>query len=109
MSQEFENCAIDEEVVDQDKEYPFINCIVDHEIIQLKNYCITKGLVPLEKLFDINGVAKSPGLKPSDEDVEDGNIGKEQEPKLVKISKKFPVVVKKKYVDLLKKNLDVLA
>ena len=50
MSQEFENCVIDkEEVVDQDKANPFINSIVDHEIIQLKNNCIPKGLVPLEK------------------------------------------------------------
>ena len=37
MSQVFENCAIDEEdVIDHDKDDPFINSIVDHEIIQLK-------------------------------------------------------------------------
>ena len=82
MSQEFENCVIDEEeVANLAKEDPLINSIVDHEIIQLKNNCITKGLVPLEKLFDINDMAKSPRVKPSDEDVEDGNIGIEQEPK----------------------------
>ena len=110
MSQEFENCAIDEEeVVDQAKEGPFINSIVDHEIMQLKNNCIPKGLVPLEKLFDNNDVAKSPGVKPSHKDVEDVNIGTEQEPKQVKISKKLPVEVKRKYVDLLKKYSDVFA
>ena len=102
MSQEFENCAIDEEVVDQDKEYPFINCIVDHEIIQLKDNCIPKGLVPLEKLFDSKDVAKSPRVKPSHKDVEDVNIGSKQEPRLVKIFEKLPSKVKKKYIDLLK-------
>ena len=34
MSQEFENCDVDEEkVVDHDNEDPFINNIVDHDII----------------------------------------------------------------------------
>ena len=43
MSQEFENCVInEEEVVDHTKEYPFLNSIVDHEIIQLKNNCILR-------------------------------------------------------------------
>ena len=52
MSQEFKNCTIDEEeVVDQNKEDPLINNIVDHEIIQLKNNCIPKGLVPLRKVI----------------------------------------------------------
>lgn len=90
LSQEFENCTIDEEeVVDPNKEDPLINNIVDHEIIQLKNNCIPKGLVPLEKLFENNNVAKNPGVKPSHEDVKDINFGTEQEPKLVMISSKL--------------------
>jgi hypothetical protein len=110
MSQEFENCVIDEEeVADESKEDPFINNIVYHEIIQLKNNCTPKGLVPLQKLFYSNDVAKSPGVKPSHEEVEDVNIGTNQEPKLVKISKKLPAKVKKKYVDLLKQYSDVFA
>lgn len=80
---------------------------IDHEITQLKNNCIPKGLVPLEKLFDSNDVAKSLGVKPSHEDVEDVNIGTKQEPKLVKICKKLSVEVKKKYVELLKQYSNI--
>ena len=50
-----------------------------------------------------------PGVKSSHEDVEDVNIGVEQEPKLVKISKKLSAEVKEKYVNLLKKYSDVFA
>ena len=39
---------------------------------------IPKGLVPLEELFDNNGVAKSPRVKPNNEEVEDVNIGTKQ-------------------------------
>ena len=50
MSEEFERCIIDEEeVINHKNENPLINNIVDHEIIQLKNNCLPKGLVPLEK------------------------------------------------------------
>jgi hypothetical protein len=35
----------------------FLNKIVDHHIVQLPNNHIPKGLVPLERLFDINDVA----------------------------------------------------
>ena len=43
--------------------------------MQLKGNFIPMGLVPLEKLFDPNDVAKEPQLFPSWEDVEDVNIG----------------------------------
>ena len=110
LSQEFENCTIDEvEVVDKNKEDPLINNIVDHEIIQLKNNYIPKGLVPLEKLFDNNDVAKNPGVKPSHEDVEDINVGTKQEPRLVKISKRLSVEAKEKYLKVLKQYQDVFA
>ena len=35
----------------------FLNKIVDHHIVQLHSNHIPKGLVPLERLFDINDVA----------------------------------------------------
>ena len=110
MSQEFKNCTIDEEeVVDQNKEDPLINNIVDHEIIQLKNNCIPKGLVPLEKLFDNNYVANNPRVKPNYEDVEDINVGTEQETRLVKISSKLFAEEKEKYINLLKQYSNVFA
>ena len=40
----------------------FLNKIADHKIVQLPSKHIPKGLVPLERLFDINDVAvKSKG------------------------------------------------
>jgi hypothetical protein len=39
--------------------------------VQLKNNIIPKGLVPLEKLFDENDVARNPKITVNDEDVED--------------------------------------
>jgi hypothetical protein len=51
----------------------------------LKNNIIPKGLVPLEKLFDEN--AKNLKITASEEDVEECNIGTEENPKMVKLSK----------------------
>ena len=86
-----------------------INNIADHEIIQLKNSCIPKGLVPLEKLFENNDVAKNLGVNPSHEDVEDINVGTKQEPRLVKIYTKLSAEAKYKYLNLLKQYSYVFA
>jgi hypothetical protein len=82
MSDEFANTNIDEECCcDEDEsadacsnDDPFQNQIVGRDIIQLKNNIIPKGLVPLEKLFDENDVAKNPKITASEEDVEDCNV-----------------------------------
>ena len=47
------------------------------DIIQLKSNFIPRGLIPLEKLFDQNDVAKYPKVKPADNAIEDKNIGTE--------------------------------
>ena len=60
-------------------------------------------------MFDNNGVAKIPGVKPNNEDVEDVSIGIEQDPKIVKISRKLPQEAKERYIQLLKKYFDVFA
>ena len=60
------------------------------DIIQLKNNFIPRGLIPLEKLFDQNDVAKNPKVKPVENVVEDRNIGTKENPKIVKLSKKLP-------------------
>jgi len=39
--------------------------------VQLKNNIIPKGLVPLQKLFDENDVARNPRITANDEDVKD--------------------------------------
>jgi hypothetical protein len=53
----------------------------------LKNNTIPKGLVPLEKLFDDNDVAKNPRVTPNESEVDEFNIGTDKEPKFVKLSK----------------------
>ena len=44
-----------------------------------------RGLIPLENIFDQNDVAKYPKVKPTDNVIEDKNIGTEEAPKIVKI------------------------
>jgi hypothetical protein len=64
----------DESVDARSNEYPFQNQIAGRDIVQLKNNIIPKGLVPLEKLFDKNDMARNPKIIAKDEDVEDCNI-----------------------------------
>jgi hypothetical protein len=115
MSDEFANTNIDEECYgDEDEsadarndEDPFQNQIMGRDIIQLKNNIIPKGLVPLEKMFDENDVAKNPKITASEEDVEDCNIGTEENPKMVKLSNTLSPEVKQDYVNLMKYFPDV--
>jgi hypothetical protein len=51
--------------------------------VQLKNNIIPKGLVQLEKLFDDNDVARNPKITTNDEDVENCNIGTQENPKII--------------------------
>ena len=67
------------------------------DIIQLKSNYIPKGLIPLEKLFDQNDMAKYPKVHPNENDIQDQNIRIEDSSKIVTLSKKFPPEEKKKY------------
>jgi hypothetical protein len=80
----------------------YLNQIVGKDIVQLKNNVIPKGLVPLEKCFDNNDVAKNPKVTPNESEVEDCNIGTENEPKFIKISKSLTPENKERYVHLMK-------
>lgn len=66
-------------------------------------------MVPLEKLFDQNDVAKTPRVVPIESEVEDFNIGTAQYPKLIRISKKLPKEERREYLALLKKYSKVFA
>jgi hypothetical protein len=57
----------------------------------LKSNVLPRGLVPLEDLFDFNDVAKKPKIEASGQEVEDCNIGTEEKPKMVKLSKSLPL------------------
>jgi hypothetical protein len=97
------NIVYDEEdaVVFTNDDY-FKNKIVGKDIMQLKNNTIPKGLVPLEQLFDNNDVARSPKITANDGDVEDCNIGTQEDPKIIKLSKTLSPEVKQRYISLMK-------
>jgi hypothetical protein len=78
------------------------NVIVGKEIIQLKNNCIPKGLVPLENILYNNDVAKNPKVTPNEGEVEDCNIGIEKEIGLIKLSKTLTPENKERYLRLMK-------
>jgi hypothetical protein len=117
MSDEFANTNIDEECCGDEDESayaqsnddPFQNQIAGRDIIQLKNNMIPIGLVPLEKLFDENDVARNPKITTSVENVEDCNIGTKENPKMIKLSKTLSSEVKQDYIKLMKDFPDVLA
>jgi hypothetical protein len=78
MEDGFENLNIDEEYCDEEvdaavftKDGYFENPIDGRDIVQLKSNINPKGLVPLEKLFDNNDVARSPKNIVNEGDVED--------------------------------------
>ena len=59
-------------------------------IVQLKSNHIPRGIIPLEKLFEQNDDSRDPKVKPAEDDVEDKNIGIKDNPRIVRLSKKFP-------------------
>ena len=78
------------------------------DVLQLKENYIPKGLIPLEELFDQDDVARKPTLRPTDEGVEDVNLGTAENLKMVKLSKALPPKVKKEYIRLLSSFSNVL-
>jgi hypothetical protein len=95
MSDEFTNvniddeccCEVNEEAVVFNNNDLFQNHIAGRDIVQLKNNIIPKGLVPLENIFDNNDVAKNPKITANDEDIEECNIGTQEDPNIIKLSK----------------------
>ena len=83
--------------------------IVGKDIILFKGNYIPKGLIPLEKLFDQNYVAKDPKVQPSENDIHDQNIGTEDSPKIVKLSKNMFAEENKRYIDLTKNYTNVFS
>jgi hypothetical protein len=82
---------------------------MDADMLHLKSYVLPRGLVPLEDLFDFNDVAKKLKIEASGQEVEDCNIGTEEKPGMVKLSKSLPPEKKLKYIELFKQYSDVFA
>ena len=76
---------------EKDEKKTLKNMIGGKDIIHLKGNFITRCMIPLENLFDQNYVVKDPKVHPAKIDVEDHNIGTEEKPKIIKLSKNFPV------------------
>ena len=93
MSDEFANVNIDDQFCCEVNEDATMfnnndllqNQIVGRDIMQLENNIIPKGLVPLENLFDNNDVARNPKITANDEDIEDCNIGTQEDPNIIKL------------------------
>ena len=77
------------------------------DIVQLKSNHIPRGLIPLESLFDQNDIAKYPNVEPVEDAVENKNIGTEDNPKIIKLSKKLHAKENDDYMNLMKKYTDV--
>ena len=79
----------------------------ESEVINLKGNHLPKGLTPLEDLFDSNDIPKKPKMEPLKADIEEYNLGTEENPKMIKLSKSLPPDQKLKYVELVREFEDV--
>lgn len=57
----------------------------EFELLQLKDNVIPRVLAPLEELFYFNDVEKNPKIEPIGVDIEECNIGSEQNPKMINL------------------------
>jgi ribonuclease HI len=80
----------------------FLNKISNHQIIQLPINHIPKGLFPLERLFDGNDVAVKGEVSNEDVDSAECNIGTQEEPKFVKLSRSLTREKSIEYTELLR-------
>jgi hypothetical protein len=108
---EFSALHIDQDPDPEGNPHPevFLNKIANHHIVQLPSNHIPKGLVPLERLFDGNDVAVKGEVSNGDVDVTECNIGTEEDPKFVKLSRSLSREQRAEYVELLKEFVDVFA
>ena len=66
-------------------------------------------MVSLEKIFDLDDVAREPQFIPNYEDVEEANIGTEEQPKIIKIERTLSPESKQRYISLMKEYSDVFS
>ena len=72
------------------------------KVLKLKENFLPKGLASLEDIFYSNDVSRKPKMEPLRSNIEECNIGTEEKPKLIKLSKALPPEEKLKYIILLK-------
>lgn len=92
-----------EEEGSKDEIKKFLNQIGGHEVIQIKNNFIPKGMVLMEQIFNHNDVPTKSGFWPVDENVEEHNLNTKENPQKVKLAKSLKLACKNSYFDLNKK------
>jgi hypothetical protein len=109
--EEFSEMHIDQDFVSEENldGGNFLNKIAEHNIVQLPNNHIPRGLVPLERLFDRNDVALKGEIVEDDADTTQCNIGTENEPKFFKLSRSLTTKKRVEYTGLLREFVDVFA
>ena len=80
-----------------------------NEIIQLKTSKVPKGLVVLEILFDNQDRVHPDAKDKKPEELEEKNLGINEAPKKVYISKKLSPTIRKSLIKLLRKYKHVFA
>jgi len=80
-----------------------------HDIFQLPNNYIPRGLVPLEKLFDQNYVPYKPDKKEKDLAVHEHNIGSQNHPKSINMSVELTAYHRSEYCNIMKEFTDFFA
>jgi hypothetical protein len=73
----------------------FSEYMAEHKFLQLKNNFIPKGLMPMEHHFDRNDVPVKTTVLPKDDNIEECNIGVEEDPKYIKLSKEIHFSIRK--------------
>ena len=79
------------------------------EVINLKDNHLPKGLTPLEDFSNSNDIPKEPKMEPLKSDIKEYNLGTQDNPKMIKLSKSLPPDQKLKYVELMMEFHDVFA
>jgi len=107
---EFANSTIiqeEEEAYQETTSWEYI--VAGCKILQLKWNTIRRGLVPLEKIFNKDDVTSKPMALEIDDQVENCNIGLEEEPQMIRLSNAIPLQYKQRYLNLFKTYKDLFA
>lgn len=71
----------------EEEDFPQNDSIENQNIVQLKGTIIPRGLVPLERLFNVIDVPSKVSKQGWEEDIKDCNICKKKQPKLINLEK----------------------
>jgi ribonuclease HI len=109
--EEFSEMHIDQDSVSEEEldGGNFLIKIAERDIVQLPNNHIPRGLVPLERIFDRNDVSVKGEVSEEDTGTIQCNIGTEDEPNLIKLSRSLIEEQRSEYIGLLKEFDDVFA